>query len=142
MTRLTKENYPVVDLFAGPGGLGEGFSSLWNSNSYIFRPEISIEQDQFAHRTLLLRHFFRCFVPGEVPVEYYRYLSGELPLSDLAEMYPREWAKASDSALHISLGDATHEDVRRRIADRLKGRRKWVLCPTAMRQLPSDLVMI
>lgn len=67
MTRLTKGNYPVVDLFAGPGGLGEGFSSLWNSNSYIFRPEISIEQDQFAHRTLLLRHFFRCFVPGEVP---------------------------------------------------------------------------
>ena len=43
---------PVIDLFAGPGGLGEGFS---RSASGDFRITISIEKDEMAHETLRLR---------------------------------------------------------------------------------------
>ncbi|MFN4350529.1 MAG: DNA cytosine methyltransferase [Hylemonella sp.] len=43
---------PVIDLFAGPGGLGEGFS---RSNRGDFRITISIEKDAMAHETLRLR---------------------------------------------------------------------------------------
>jgi DNA (cytosine-5)-methyltransferase 1 len=43
---------PVIDLFAGPGGLGEGFS---RSRSADFRIAISIEKDGMAHETLRLR---------------------------------------------------------------------------------------
>lgn len=43
---------PVIDLFAGPGGLGEGFS---RSRSADFRIAVSIEKDGMAHETLRLR---------------------------------------------------------------------------------------
>lgn len=127
MPKATRSPYPIVDLFAGPGGLGEGFASLLNDNSYSYRAHISIEKDRFAHRTLLLRHFFRCFLPSEVPEEYYQYLSGTRPLSALAELYPREWTSASDSALHLELGEGTHEAVRIRISRSLRNHRRWVL---------------
>lgn len=127
MTRGVTDIYPVIDLFAGPGGLGEGFSALIDRQGYGFRSVVSIEQDPFAHRTLLLRHFFRSFAPGTAPPEYYRYLAGELALAELADAYPCEWADASQSALRISLGEATHAEVGCRIAERLKSRKKWVL---------------
>ena len=43
---------PVIDLFAGPGGLGEGFS---RESSVRFEIAVSIEKDRMAHETLRLR---------------------------------------------------------------------------------------
>ena len=43
---------PVIDLFAGPGGLGEGFSRSSVGNFHI---AVSIEKDEMAHETLRLR---------------------------------------------------------------------------------------
>lgn len=54
---------PVIDLFAGLGGLGEGFSSLRDtSGNPIFQTIMSIEEDELAHKTLRLRSFFRMIV--------------------------------------------------------------------------------
>ena len=54
--------FPIVDIFAGPGGLGEGFATLENpSGGRAFKSVISIERDEFAHQTLHLRHFLRAF---------------------------------------------------------------------------------
>lgn len=47
----------MIDLFAGPGGLGEGFSQYPNGGHRGFRIALSIENDPFAHRTLTLRAF-------------------------------------------------------------------------------------
>lgn len=47
---------PIIDLFAGPGGMGEGFSSLPHDR---FRISVSIEKDAQAHETLRLRSAFR-----------------------------------------------------------------------------------
>jgi DNA (cytosine-5)-methyltransferase 1 len=47
---------PIIDLFAGPGGMGEGFSSLPHDR---FRLSVSIEKDPQAHQTLRLRSAFR-----------------------------------------------------------------------------------
>lgn len=56
----------MIDLFAGPGGLGEGFASLRSSRgSRAFQISLSIEKDPGAHATLLLRSFFRTF--GDAP---------------------------------------------------------------------------
>ena len=73
---------PVIDIFAGPGGLGEGFSALLDDNSKRkFKIVLSIENEPFAHQTLTLRSFFRQFEPESVPKDYYKFLRGEI--SDL-----------------------------------------------------------
>ena len=47
---------PVIDLFAGPGGLGEGFSSLIDREGKpVFQIVLSIECDQTAHQTLRMQ---------------------------------------------------------------------------------------
>jgi DNA polymerase V len=50
------KDIPVIDLFAGPGGLGEGFSSATED---AFRILVSAEKDQFAYQTLRLRAYYR-----------------------------------------------------------------------------------
>jgi len=44
-----KSYIPVIDLFAGPGGLGEGFSRAGEGR--LFRTVLSIEKDAHAHST-------------------------------------------------------------------------------------------
>ena len=51
---------PVIDLFAGPGGLGEGFSSITDeSGERAFKTIMSVEKDEQAHKTLRLRAYVR-----------------------------------------------------------------------------------
>lgn len=72
---------PVIDLFAGPGGLSEGFSSFRaDDGANVFRVVLSIEKDPTAHATLKLRSFFRQFPRGGVPDDYYDHLRGKLDL--------------------------------------------------------------
>ena len=46
----------IIDLFAGPGGLGEGFCGIKESP---FEISMSVEFEDNAHATLKLRSFFR-----------------------------------------------------------------------------------
>ena len=113
---MSNSSYPVIDLFAGPGGLGEGFSSLVSQNKYSFVTLASIERDPFAHKTLLLRHFFKSFDPYNSPKEYYEYLAGRISFDAFEELYPEQWLEACNSALRISLGEESHEEVNKLIS--------------------------
>ena len=120
--------YPVVDVFAGPGGLGEGFASLdKGTGTPRFESVVSIEKDRFSFKTLHLRHFLRTFPGGELPDDYYRYLEGGIALEELYEQFPDNCAHADRTALRISLGPENHEKVRSLIDDGLAGKTKWVL---------------
>lgn len=68
---------PIVDLFAGPGGLGEGFSAIDNGNA--FKILVSAEMDPSAHSTLRLRAFYRILKKegGNSLDSYYRYCNGK-----------------------------------------------------------------
>lgn len=131
----TTSEIPVIDIFAGPGGLGEGFASLRANGSPAFRIKLSVEMDEFAHRTLLLRSFFRQFEPGEAPAKYYEYLRGETRWNaatchDLLAEFPREGAHALREAWREELRPAIAEEVDRRILAALgpmRSRSAWVL---------------
>jgi DNA (cytosine-5)-methyltransferase 1 len=71
---------PVVDLFAGPGGLNEGFGSVGEHGSTpTFRTIASFEMDKYAHQTLLLRAIYRGMKRGAgVAPSYYEFTSGRI----------------------------------------------------------------
>jgi DNA (cytosine-5)-methyltransferase 1 len=72
---------PVVDIFAGPGGLGEGFCSVrTEQDDPSFEIRLSIEMGEFAHETLRLRSFYRLFIDNHVPEDYYDHLRGRITL--------------------------------------------------------------
>jgi DNA (cytosine-5)-methyltransferase 1 len=122
---------PIIDLFAGPGGLGEGFSSVLDSSGRrAFKIKLSIEKDEFAHRTLELRAFFREFGPTCIPSDYYSYLRGEISRRELYLRHPSEAAEAKKEAWWAELGGkvATDEAVDDRINQALGAHRsKWLL---------------
>lgn len=122
---------PIIDLFAGPGGLGEGFSSLINGTRH-FRIGLSVEMDSYAHRTLSLRAFYRHYINEEkqVPAEYYRYITGDISLDDMTACHKGEWAAAENEALCAELGNPGEKhqpEIDKRIAAVLKGAKEWVL---------------
>ena len=123
-----KEPYPVVDLFAGPGGLGEGFAAA-RGKSYSTRFEgiVAIERDEASHQTLLLRHFLHRFPYEQLPDDYYRYLRCEIDREELFRRHKEEFREAKKSALKISLGPESHAEVKHIINRRLAGEKRWAL---------------
>lgn len=119
---------PVIDIFAGPGGLGEGFAALTNrKKDRVFDIALSIEKDNYAHQTLLLRSFFRQFAPGKAPDAYYRYLRGELTQEELYDCFPEETARAQATAWMAELGREASATVDKRIKEALEDSAHWVL---------------
>lgn len=121
---------PVIDVFAGPGGLSEGFCAFTAASSHRpFDVRLSIEKDVHAHSTLKLRSFYRAFHPAAVPEAYYEVLRGKLPVSGLYELYPREAEVADRVAWFAELGvnGVAQSEVRARISKALSGSEIWVL---------------
>lgn len=125
------QTIPVIDLFAGPGGLGEGFSSLGGTDpdSRRFQLRVSIEKDPVAHRTLSLRALFRAFPRDQVPEAYYRYVRNEISREDLfkASSLPPEAVAASTEAKNAELGKTPHSEIDAWIGEALDGAEEWVL---------------
>lgn len=93
----------VVDLFSGPGGLGEGFSACRTpSGERQYQIDVSIEKEASAHQTLRLRAFLRQF--DEFPSEYHAWLNGESEQPDWKSIFPLQWAAADDEARCLELG--------------------------------------
>ena len=126
MTRKTSP-IPVIDLFAGPGGLGEGFSRVEDGDRRCFKSVLSVEMDPSAHRTLTLRSFFRQFPSGKAPDDYYRFLRQEITVEELYESHPKEANHAKNEAWLAELGVETNKDVRARIEKHLGDADPWVL---------------
>lgn len=113
----------IIDLFAGPGGLGEGFSSYKTEDGkQPFKIAISIEKEESAHRTLLLRAFFRQYKKEDVPEAYYDFLKGNLGNQPEDELYqlPEVQDKLKDAnreAQKLTLGEDSEQTVFSKIQD-------------------------
>lgn len=117
----------VVDLFAGPGGLGEGFASSGDGDR--FEILVSAEAEPLARETLKLRAFYRLLkraMPSCLQ-DYYDYCNGKTktPYSDRSAA---QWDEADLEARQIKLGsqagDKELDDVLKKHLDR---NHPWVL---------------
>lgn len=121
-----KQTIPVIDLFAGPGGLGEGFSA--HAGPLQFKVSLSIEKDPAAHQTLELRSFVRQFDRRKIPREYYSYVRGESTTKeDLFSAFPDEAERARAIAWKVELGKEKYSTVHERVQSALEGARQWIL---------------
>lgn len=116
---------PVVDLFAGPGGLGEGFSSLDD----VFQILVSAEMDGAAHKTLQLRAFYRKLKKDfpEGLMDFYKFCNGETasPFSDKSRVI---WHEAEAEAQKLELGNPTDDERLDSILEsKLDTSKPWVL---------------
>lgn len=126
---------PVIDLFAGPGGLAEGFSRAEGTGKEpAFKVCLSIEKDPVACQTLRLRSFYRESRNNkDARADYFRYLRGDDELKtqkQLFEAHKDLAQRACDEVFETTLGPSARSKVARRIRAALKsagGSKRWVL---------------
>lgn len=101
----------VIDLFSGPGGLGEGFASL--NNGSAFEIAVSAEMEGNAHNTLTLRAFFRLAnrAGDKKAIDaYYAFCNSHEAKHPSAEV-PLLWQAAQQEARQLQLGVAASDQL-------------------------------
>ncbi len=123
------EMIPLIDIFAGPGGLSEGFSAFADKQrDSVFDVMLSIEMEANAYETLKLRTFFRHSTDG-ARLDYYKFLRQEITLNALYEAHPLVAREAQKRCWQARLGPDGQPGhlVRSRIDNALAGANNWVL---------------
>lgn len=129
--RLSTDGFPipVVDLFAGPGGLGEGFSRARRGDTFKVVQSVEMEKDAVA--TLRLRAFQRMMPPGSpIPHKLIKMIKGEVTSEEFWAEHPEEWQFVKEEIHSCELGPDTTPGVIRRITTVLGSRvenGRWVL---------------
>lgn len=128
---------PIIDLFAGPGGLNEGFSRLGEDvGNPVFETIGSFEMESSAIKTLTLRGAYRHLLRSEggVPKSYYRYINGEIDLATFKseKRVAAAFDAAADHVHQVELGsdeDPSHELIRASLlrAGITEREKPWVL---------------
>jgi DNA (cytosine-5)-methyltransferase 1 len=118
----------VIDLFAGPGGLGEGFAAYRSSKKQPYKLILSIEKDFYAHKTLRLRSFTRRLlkIGNKEIYEYFR-SANPLVLNKLKKNYPSIWDAAEKEAVLHELNSKNKTKTENLIRSALKKDKNWVL---------------
>jgi DNA (cytosine-5)-methyltransferase 1 len=120
---------PIIDLFAGPGGLGEGFSALRDKEKPTFEIKVSIEKDPYAHKTLTLRSVYRYLKSVESLDSYYEYIRGEINESEFHQrpLVAEAFEHAAHEVLCMELGKSCEREIDQKISDAIKDTSEWVL---------------
>jgi DNA (cytosine-5)-methyltransferase 1 len=99
-------SFGIVDLFAGPGGLGEGVASLRADGYSPFQIGISVEKEASAHRTLRLRAFLREYRRRHecLPAQFLEFHAGRIGEPDWSSVDAQAWRVALEEARALELG--------------------------------------
>ena len=102
----TKRKYNIIDLFAGAGGLSEGFVQAG------FNPIAHVEMDKDACDTLRTRTCYHYLAANGRLDVYYAYLRGEITRDKLYSSVPQE---VIDSVINVEISDDTIHDTFQKI---------------------------
>lgn len=107
-----KSGLTYIDLFAGAGGLSEGFIKAG------FTPIAHVEMDTAACFTLKTRIAYH-FLKSKKSTKYTSYLKGKITREELYEEVPPE---LMDSVINIPIGPDTNAEIHKKIKTQLKNR--------------------
>lgn len=107
-TNKDNNKYTVIDLFAGAGGLSEGFVQAG------FVPIAHVEMDKDACNTLRTRSCFHYLRAQDKTDIYYQYLKGEISREDLYKAVPSD---VTNAVINVEISDDTTDDTFRRIKE-------------------------
>ena len=119
---------PVVNLFAGAGGLAEGFCPVGCCRN--FRINLTVEMDSAACQTLRLRNFCRLFPPRNLPGEYYQLVRREIASDELWSAWPAQARESLQRTWQAELGNlesCPEAELDVRIRSAVGGMDSWVL---------------
>jgi DNA (cytosine-5)-methyltransferase 1 len=121
-----EKKIPVVDLFAGAGGLSEGFSKFEIHNESPFDVVLSIEKEPISCDTLRIRKYTNYIKNDQELVS--AFLNKELTEQEFLDERPRESSLASSRVWNCILGEANTAVVTRKVRSSVGDHRKpWVL---------------
>jgi DNA (cytosine-5)-methyltransferase 1 len=126
---MSKQSIPVIDIFAGPGGLSEGFSrhQYGTENTLGFDIKLSIENDVHALDTLRLRSFYRHAQSPKSRRAYRRYLKGEIGKDVLFKSDKYAAQRAISDVLDGELGEVPALEIHGEIDRALEGAKDPIL---------------
>jgi DNA (cytosine-5)-methyltransferase 1 len=107
---MSKLNY--IDLFAGAGGLSEGFKNQ------LFNPVAHVEMDLAACQTLKTRAAFHYLSEQKLGSVYESYLKGEITRRELYDYLP---ANIRNGIINLGIGEENNEEIFKKIDLQLKG---------------------
>lgn len=106
--------YTIIDLFAGAGGLSEGFVQAG------FVPIAHVEMDKDACNTLKTRSCYHYLRNNGQQDVYYAYLKGEITRDDLYKRVPKN---VIDTVINVTISDDTISDTFVKIRQLANGRK-------------------
>ncbi|MFT9487413.1 DNA cytosine methyltransferase [Tepidibacillus infernus] len=101
----------IIDLFAGAGGLSEGFIRKG------FKPIAHIEMDKYASMTLKTRMGYHYLREKNKLQIYYDYITGKMSREEFYSYIPEE---INDTVLNIEISDSTINSIFEIIDQKLK----------------------
>lgn len=120
-----KKIIPVIDVFAGPGGLGEGFSST-EGKKLRFHIALSVEKDTDACETLRIRSAYHLLTPKKKK-QYVEWLGENPSIESFKSFFPKEYAKAEKTVLKMNMGSDSDESLDKKIEQIVDQNRNWIL---------------
>ena len=106
---MLKKQFTFIDLFAGAGGLSEGFVRAG------FSPIAHIEMDKYACETLKTRAAFHYLEANNKLCIYKKYLQDKKEGENGQKLWEQVPASVIDSVIHATIGSSTIDDIFRKV---------------------------